>query len=515
MTGSFLVGMMILYSLQRCDFMKRNLRSFVMSLLIFILVIGCILPVIQLPVSAKTDDEIPLPFEYFSAQGEERSLDSEGRIGFDFSYKSYPQTEVNKYIKQLEKLGLEAGKLNKLINGDRTCTVRFNGDTCVKFNYDASDDVLTVFLYVDDLKKAGFRIEQEKNVAMNPNEDLDYFFGTAFWVEDLKDRTKYSYLCSGYPRSQIEDYSDHLKDYGVKAGTVVKKLNGNRTQKFTLDGDVCIEIIWIEKEYSLDIYIYDVLGVGVDEQTGATPTVNGGMCVECGEVLGEYDGYCYYCHPDFMFLCKRCGCLWPSHRTEDNMCPPCSEAIQNGEPKIIAKPKVSLDNCMECGEAGGEYDGYCYYCHPDFLFICKECGCLWPAHRTEDNLCPPCMDKLANKSEDEDSETYTQKPSLTTEETVSVGEDQTIRVKKGQKVKLKSKYTESAGAKVYTWSVTSGSNVINIDGVGRNCNVTALKKGTATVKLQYQYSYWGSDSLTGNRRQVNTTKTREYTIIVE
>ena len=72
------------------------------------------------------------------------------------------------------------------------------------------------------------------------------------------------------------------------------------------------------------------------------------------------------------------------------MCPPCSEAVNNGAPKTIAKPKVTSDLCLECEDALGEYDGYCYYCHPDFLFLCKQCGCLWPAHRTASGLCDFC-----------------------------------------------------------------------------------------------------------------------------
>lgn len=240
------------------------------------------------PTKAKVKDtslSIPNPGDYFTGLKAERPLDSKGQISYDYSYASYPQTAVDKYVKVLEALGLKAGKQNKFINGDYTRTVRYDSTVCVKFNYDASADILTVYLYAEDLKKSGFGIDQIDTRETEPTENI--------------------------------------------------------------------------------------------------PT------------------------------------------------------------------------------------------------------------------------------------TPTDAPYIPAEETVSVGEDKTIRIKKGQKLKLESKYTESAGAKVYTWSVTSGSNVITIDSVGRNCDVTALKKGTAIIGLKYQYSYWGSDVLTGNTRRVNAQRTREYTIIVE
>lgn len=235
--------------------------------------------------SDKNNSGIPNPGDYFTGLKAEYPLDSNGQISFDYSYSSYPQTAVDKYVKVLEALGLKAGKQNKFINGDYTRTVRYDSTVCVKFNYDASADILTVYLYPEDLKKSGFGIGQIDTRETEPTESI---------------------------------------------------------------------------------------------------------------------------------------------------------------------PTTPADE-----------------------------------------------------------------PTIPAEETVSVGEDKTIRIKKGQKLKLESKYTESAGAKVYTWSVTSGSNVISIESVGRNCDVTALKKGTAIIGLKYQYSYWGSDVLTGNTRRVNAQRTREYTIIVE
>ena len=113
-------------------------------------------------------------------------------------------------------------------------------------------------------------------------------------------------------------------------------------------------------------------------------------CIDCGAAENIYDGYCYYCHPDFLFLCDRCGYDMPYHRTADNLCYECSEAVRNGAPRNIGRVKVRLETCMICGEAEGEYDGYCYYCHPDFMFLCKQCGGLWPTHRTASGLCDYC-----------------------------------------------------------------------------------------------------------------------------
>jgi len=375
--------------------MRLRFQRFVVSVFALVLVVGCLLPAIQFPASAKSYEVIPSPCDYFDNYKSTREIKSEGRIGYEFSYSSYPSTAVSKYISILEDYAFKAGSLNKIISGDRTRTVSYGGNVCVKFNFSASDDIFTVFLYTDNLKKAGFQVASAnsgKSTGSAPFWVPEPFFGAASSTEYDDDQTTYTYKCSSYPESKVKEYADHLKTHQVKAGGISKKLSGNSTQKFKLDGDVLVEISWNAKSKQLEICIFDTIKTDVDEQTGATPTVYSEKCFDCGEAEGLYDGYCYYCHPDFLFLCKRCGCLWPAHRTPDGMCTPCSDAVKNGASKTIKKPKVSLDYCMECGQPGGEYDGYCYYCHPDFLFICKKCRNLCPAQRTESGLCMECED---------------------------------------------------------------------------------------------------------------------------
>ena len=64
----------------------------------------------------------------------------------------------------------------------------------------------------------------------------------------------------------------------------------------------------------------------VDISTTATPTESG-KCLICGAPENDYDGYCYYCHPDFLFTCTRCGYEQPYHRTESGMCYECEAAV--------------------------------------------------------------------------------------------------------------------------------------------------------------------------------------------
>jgi len=65
----------------------------------------------------------------------------------------------------------------------------------------------------------------------------------------------------------------------------------------------------------------------VDTQAGAVSTEPEGMCKVCGLDLGTYDGYCYYCHPDFLFACLSCGYEQPYHRPENGLCEECAAAL--------------------------------------------------------------------------------------------------------------------------------------------------------------------------------------------
>ena len=64
----------------------------------------------------------------------------------------------------------------------------------------------------------------------------------------------------------------------------------------------------------------------VDIAATATPTVPEGMCKVCGLDRGDYDGYCYYCHPDFLFTCLSCGYEQPYHRPANGLCYECDAA---------------------------------------------------------------------------------------------------------------------------------------------------------------------------------------------
>ena len=64
----------------------------------------------------------------------------------------------------------------------------------------------------------------------------------------------------------------------------------------------------------------------VDVVATATPTIPEGMCKVCGLDRGDYDGYCYYCHPDFLFTCAICGYEQPYHRPANGLCYECDAA---------------------------------------------------------------------------------------------------------------------------------------------------------------------------------------------
>ena len=142
-------------------------------------------------------------------------------------------------------------------------------------------------------------------------------------------------------------------------------------------------------------------------------------CIKCGTDSNEYDGYCYYCHPDFGFECVRCGFYYPAHRPADEICPGCKcdecGAILAAEDRDrglcdscagICKSCGSDSNeydgycyychpdfengCKRCGMDSNEYDGYCYYCHPDFGYECRICGYHRPEHRPADEICSSC-----------------------------------------------------------------------------------------------------------------------------
>lgn len=102
-------------------------------------------------------------------------------------------------------------------------------------------------------------------------------------------------------------------------------------------------------------------------------------------------------------------------------------------------------------------------------------------------------------------------------EEIKVKEDETIRIRVGETVTLKSVYTSTydlgTAYTVYEWS-KSGS-AIDISGVYSSCTVTGKEKGTAKVTLVYRYTVKGSNVLTGYSEDQPKKRTRTYTIIVE
>ena len=150
-----------------------------------------------------------------------------------------------------------------------------------------------------------------------------------------------------------------------------------------------------------------------------------GMCDDCFERICYFCGrrgfmaeqmvgsLCYNCSADDI-TCAQCGrdCdaggWWVGSYF---CCPDCgvkTPCALCGEPYYLWDMFEGV--CFSCndpsgGEAGGGYgwcrgcgitlikndrDGYCYYCHPDFGFICSKCGYEQPYHRTESGLCYNC-----------------------------------------------------------------------------------------------------------------------------
>ena len=189
-----------------------------------------------------------------------------------------------------------------------------------------------------------------------------------------------------------------------------------------------------------------------DDRDGLCDPCALGRCRKCGTDYSEgYDGFCYYCHPNYGFTCTNCGQYIKEHRPSngfceycygyfclncsgyvedlrpaDGICPDCKcdvcgktygvgegyggeclECIYDRAPKCkscgIPMPNqgcidgmcegcyYASQHCIKCGTDSNEYDGYCYYCHPDFGFYCKKCGFYIHAHPYESGLCFSCQ----------------------------------------------------------------------------------------------------------------------------
>lgn len=67
----------------------------------------------------------------------------------------------------------------------------------------------------------------------------------------------------------------------------------------------------------------------------------------------------------------------------------------------------------------------------------------------------------------------------------------------------------------FDWKIVEGSGTISIQSVGDSCTVTALKTGTAAVKVTYGYSVEEPDVLTGTPRDVSRSKTETWYFVVK
>ena len=328
--------------------MNWSLRRTCMILLALVLVVGAVL---TLPVNAEGNNLIALPHGYFSGEETDPPFLFEGQLGYNFTYDTYPTAEVDAYIKYLDSLGFDAEPTNKLLHGMRSRSVNYQGQLCVKINYRPKEKLLTILLFQGKLEELGFSVAAEqaqmKGEQILKPWDPEQFFGTASAVVNEDNRTKYSFDCTGYPRALIDDYCDVLENCGLKKGSMIGMFGPSKTRKYTLDGEQAVQIGWLDRENRLNVYIYDAafekmkaeadatasatatvppIAPPVDEQTGATPTVAAGMCKVCGLDFGTYDGYCYYCHPDFLFTCVICGNVQPYHRPADGVCEACVAA---------------------------------------------------------------------------------------------------------------------------------------------------------------------------------------------
>ena len=89
-----------------------------------------------------------------------------------------------------------------------------------------------------------------------------------------------------------------------------------------------------------------------------------------------------------------------------------------------------------------------------------------------------------------------------------------VKLGKGRSRKLSFGGRESdALSEVYRWEVVSGGKCVSLSGTsGQTCTVKAKARGTARVRVTYDYSVYGSDVLTGNRNYEFKSKTEEFVI---
>jgi len=76
---------------------------------------------------------------------------------------------------------------------------------------------------------------------------------------------------------------------------------------------------------------------------------------------------------------------------------------------------------------------------------------------------------------------------------------------------------EEFGSKyhVYDWEVIEGEGNVVLDGVGNDCEVTAIRPGVAVVRMTYSYTEEEPDVLTHEMRDIGHERTEEYAFVIE
>ncbi len=92
-----------------------------------------------------------------------------------------------------------------------------------------------------------------------------------------------------------------------------------------------------------------------------------------------------------------------------------------------------------------------------------------------------------------------------------------VSLKKGKSRKLTFGGREfDALSEVYNWEVVSGGKRVKLSGTkGQTCTVKGRAKGTARVRVTYNYSVYGRDVLTGNRNYEFKSKSQDFIVRVK
>lgn len=425
---------------------------------------------------------------------------------YSFEYKKEPYQQMKTFAKEHEAYGLVLKTDKKTDDGSRFMELAHEGKVCV------------TLLWYKDLELLSVCYEN----------------GTAMFSEK-EDGTILYLGMKEYPQSQVNDFVKRCsKELGTTAEKAFKASNGDRLQELKKDGKIVISFFWYESDGILlvqfsDSSILDKLDITLPadrQQTGSDNSKNDvrsknnelpdlASFLETKYTQDEW-GYTHYV-----------TCI-----VDDN------DDIVEAVLDLLEEPRYQLKQMGKSSDSDGTHYTYEYtgtnkdidwvylknggkyhvkltvkpygsnqkalilYSFPEFYLA--DPGKTWKDMGDPDPTPNPTPDPTPNPT-----------PVPDPDQTVKVREDTTIRIKQGSAVKLHCTYNESASYRTYEWSIESGSSVISIDATHNKCDVQGVAKGTAVIKMKYSYSYEGRDVLTGNKRNIYTSKTREYTIIVE